>query len=93
MQSVVREKVGSVSGCEKRVWKCREDAESSETEKLTNVMKTSFNLFDSACASSDGGPGLNLGEHMAGRSRFGTGKNEIFFAVSPMRRAEGKGHT
>ncbi len=68
-------------------------AESSETEKLTNVMKTSFNLFDSACASSDGGPGLNLGEHMAGRSRFGTGKNEIFFSVSPMRRAEGKGHT
>jgi len=28
--------------------------------------------FDRTCASSDGAPGLNLGEQIAGRSRLGT---------------------
>ena len=30
--------------------------------------------FDRTCASSDGAPGLNLGEQIAGRSRLGTDK-------------------
>ena len=38
----------------------------------THVTRTSFSLSESTCASSVGGPGLNFGEHMAGRSRFGT---------------------
>lgn len=32
----------------------------------------SFSLFERTCASSAGGPGLNLGEQSAGRSIFGT---------------------
>ena len=39
----------------------------------THAISTSFSLSDNTCASSDGGPGLNLGEQIAGRSRFGTG--------------------
>ena len=38
----------------------------------TYANKTSFNLSERTCASSDGGPGLKRGEHIAGRSRFGT---------------------
>ena len=37
------------------------------------MVKISFNLSDNTCASSVGGPGLNFGEHIAGRSTFGTG--------------------
>lgn len=38
----------------------------------TYATNASFSLSDSTWASSVGGPGLNLGEHIAGRSRFGT---------------------
>lgn len=38
----------------------------------THDTRTSFSLSESTCASSVGGPGLNFGEHIAGRSRFGT---------------------
>ena len=37
----------------------------------------SLSQFDSVCASSDGGPGLNRGEHIAGKSMLGT---EISYA-------------
>jgi hypothetical protein len=36
------------------------------------AINTSFNLSDNTWASSVGGPGLNLGEQIAGRSRLGT---------------------
>lgn len=36
------------------------------------AMRASFNRSDNTWASSAGGPGLNFGEHIAGRSRFGT---------------------
>ena len=39
----------------------------------THEMRTSFSLSEITCASSVGGPGLNFGEQMAGRSRLGTG--------------------
>ena len=32
----------------------------------------SLSQFDKVCASSEGGPGLNFGEQMAGRSILGT---------------------
>lgn len=38
----------------------------------TNLTTASFSLSESTCASSDGGPGLNFGEHIAGRSMLGT---------------------
>lgn len=38
----------------------------------TNVTRASFNLSERTCASSVGGPGLNLGEQIAGKSRLGT---------------------
>lgn len=40
--------------------------------KKTNLTRTSFNLSESTCASSVGGPGLNLDELIAGKSKFGT---------------------
>jgi hypothetical protein len=41
-------------------------------QNATHASNTSFKRSDNTCASSVGGPGLNLGEQMAGRSRFGT---------------------
>lgn len=38
----------------------------------TNLTSASFSLSESTCASSDGGPGLNFGEQIAGRSMLGT---------------------
>lgn len=38
----------------------------------TNLTSASFSLSERTWASSDGGPGLNLGEHIAGRSMLGT---------------------
>ena len=35
-------------------------------------MRASLSLSERTCASSDGGPGLNLGEQSAGRSMLGT---------------------
>lgn len=37
----------------------------------------SFNLSERTCASSEGGPGLNLDEQRAGRSRLGTAQEHI----------------
>jgi hypothetical protein len=37
----------------------------------------SFNLSERTCASSEGGPGLNLDEQRAGRSRLGTVQEHI----------------
>lgn len=39
-----------------------------------HAMRASFNRSDNTWASSVGGPGLNFGEHIAGRSRFGTAR-------------------
>jgi len=41
-------------------------------ERETHATSASLSLSESTCASSLGGPGLNRGEHIAGRSRFGT---------------------
>lgn len=38
----------------------------------THVMRRSYSQFEYTCASSTGGPGLNLGEQSAGRSMLGT---------------------
>lgn len=46
----------------------------NETErgKMTHETIRSFSQFDNVCASSEGGPGLNFGEQIAGKSIFGT---------------------
>src|ERR1700733_15372575 len=41
-------------------------------KEKAHAMRASFNRSDNTWASSVGGPGLNFGEHIAGRSRFGT---------------------
>ena len=43
-----------------------------ERESMPEARITSFSLSEKTCASSDGGPGLNLDEQRAGRSRLGT---------------------
>jgi len=48
-------------------------AGTKERERGTDAKRASFSLSDSTWASSVGGPGLNFGEHIAGRSRLGTG--------------------
>lgn len=45
----------------------------------------SYNQFDSVWASSPGGPGLNFGEQIAGRSILGTGV-QISLAYTMFRR-------
>lgn len=56
-----------------------ESMELFNIEKMrgTYAMRASFSRSDSTCASSVGGPGLNLGEHIAGRSKFGTTRVRI----------------
>lgn len=58
----------------------------------THEMRTWFSRSESTCASSDGGPGLNLGEHIAGRSRLGTGgfRMSTFHLTFPLGHCKGK---
>lgn len=41
-------------------------------KRQTDLTSASLSLSERICASSDGGPGLNLGEQIAGRSMLGT---------------------
>lgn len=57
----------SVLGYKKTAWVAHEAYQGA-----TYAIRASFNLSERTCASSVGGPGLKRGEHIAGRSRFGT---------------------
>lgn len=46
----------------------------STLNQATNETIKSFSQFDKVCASSEGGPGLNFGEQIAGRSILGTSR-------------------
>lgn len=41
-------------------------------EYATYLERRSYNRLESTCASSAGAPGLNFGEHIAGKSKLGT---------------------
>ena len=49
----------------------------AESESMPDARIASFNLSERTCASSEGGPGLNLDEQRAGRSRLGTAQKDI----------------
>lgn len=52
-----------------------------EEEGTSYVVSISLSRSDRTCASSDGGPGLNFEEDIAGRSRLGTRKRRKSFSV------------